>query len=156
MVSAKQLGFYLVPSFPFYALAFASLIRPVSDQFMSWLSGSVVRTRILGFVSFGFLLVTVLLCVSAVGKPGRDREKISDIHKIGKVVPEYTVISTGDKICQDWGLLAYLMRYHKISIDCGTNHDFYLVAKGAPVMDHYVKVESGCVLYQLYKTGTDR
>lgn len=127
MISPKQAGFYLVPSIPYYAIAFGSLIMPILTNWINKIDISKRGFQMFKMISIISLAGAIVISISQVGKTGRDKEKLHDIYQIGKVMDKGSVISVPESICEDWELIAYFARYFYISLDCkNANHEYYL------------------------------
>ena len=127
MISPKQLGFYLVPSIPYYAIGFGSLIMPILINWINKIDISKRGFQMFKMISIISLAGAIVISISQVGKTGRDKVKLHDIYKIGKVIDNGSLISVSEYICKDWWLIAYFSRYFYISLDCkNTNHEYYL------------------------------
>lgn len=152
MLSFKQKGYYLVPSFAFYAIAFAILVQPTVHLVMRRLyeSGSVY-----GFIkwfSFIFLFCSIGFSISQIGKVRRDADRLTDLQLVSQAIQPVRLISLHASLAQDWNLIGYLARNHKVSVVWTNLTDFYLVEKGcADIPASYSVVELPTIKYQLLK-----
>lgn len=157
MLTMVQKAFYLLPCFPYFAIATAALIAPYIARF----------TTKEGPSSTGFNLfkgVSVLLLCGAItavgvmkGKTGRDRDVLHDVHTVGKIIPRYaTVTITRDAFAVDWELQCYLMRYYQISGDFKpVKPNTYLIIDKHEQPDRdlsaYTKMNIGLQRYDIYR-----
>lgn len=112
MISLKQSGFYMIPAFPFFALALALIIKPLLE--------TQKRSNLLkysGIISLVILSIALFVSSSSMGKIGRDKELLEDVYAISKVVPHASKISISKNLAQNWSLHAYFSRYSNISLD---------------------------------------
>jgi 4-amino-4-deoxy-L-arabinose transferase-like glycosyltransferase len=132
MVSMKQSGFYIIPSFPFLAIAFGIMAAPLTDALMKDMQPQTARYK-------GFLTITTILLFSAVavtyanaGKAGRDKELLDDVHHICQKIEKGSIIGIIPEMWQQWTLHGYLSRYGHISLDMDTtrHHKYLLLPKG--------------------------
>jgi 4-amino-4-deoxy-L-arabinose transferase-like glycosyltransferase len=128
MLTLVQKGFYMVPALPFIAIGFSILIAPQVNILFTRLEES----KLLPALKIIFILVaitTITLPVINLGKSSRDKELLEDIHRMGAVIPEKSVINCSKEFISDWSLQTYLSRYYFISLDINIPHDYYLCNK---------------------------
>lgn len=107
-----QRGFYLVPVFPFFALALGSVLRPVIEKTTSkWRRNPVLQ--IAGWVMIG---LGVSVSVYTAGMIKRDRLVIEDVRILRDNLPEKTILLSDDDINADWTFKAYLERYARVRL----------------------------------------
>lgn len=151
MISLKQSGFYMIPAFPFFALAFALLIKALLE--------TQKRSNLLkysGIISLVILGIAFFVSFSSIGKIGRDKEMLEDVYAISKVVPHASKISISKNLAQNWALHAYFSRYSNISLDdvIAIPNPYYLTNSeiSADLSTRYKKSDlklNGFMLYQL-------
>jgi 4-amino-4-deoxy-L-arabinose transferase-like glycosyltransferase len=129
MITLKQSRAYLVPSIPFFAIAFAFGLIP-------YLSRSLVHIpqktgKIFKWVVYGLMFVSIVLTLLQTNTYGKDEPLVKDVQKIMQIIPEGSVIS-GPDLCENWSLVAYLNRYASISLDCQHGHIYLLTPIGIP------------------------
>lgn len=129
MATFVQRGFYLVPVYPFFALAFASILRPVIEKTTSkWRRSPILQ--ITGWVLIG---MGVLLTIIFAGQPKRDREVLADVKVLREQFPERTVMQTNAELNTNWTFKAYLERYARIAISDRADqsqNEFVVLPKG--------------------------
>lgn len=117
IMARDQKGFYLVTSFPFFAIAIASLILPNIKYLVNKtdknsnahiLTGSISVISLVGVLFYSFL---------QFGKTGRDADTIHDVHLIGSVVPNGTILGSTQELWKKWSLQEYLIRHYYIAQD---------------------------------------
>lgn len=156
MVSMKQSGFYILPTFPIFALSLAFLVERIAGK---WISKLTNRTRfhqtswLLGSI---VLLVGLFMNIRVYGEIGRDVEKLNDIHKIAIYVPNQTHISVPESLWIDWSLQAYFQRYYGIALDGNVERQnlFYIFEEGKIPSNLTValtRIPLPTKMYHLYK-----
>lgn len=115
IISLKQSKFYLVPSLPFYAMAFAGIWQ---SSFEGWLGRIKNRTlSIIQVISLAIIVLSTTVMTMNYGKITRDHEIIK-CAKINLNHIDGHIINVPDFECYDWTLVAYMMRISKISLSC--------------------------------------
>ena len=110
-----QRGFYLIPSFPYFATALVFLIK---TQYNTALKNIVEsKNKILQYFSILLFISVVVFSVSKIGGISRDKDILSDVNKIGNVVPKYSIITTSEEVYNNWYLQFYLYRKFEISLN---------------------------------------
>ncbi len=115
MISRKQATHYLIPSTPFYAMAMASLCL---DHVQRLASAMGERVRFgMTFVMRAALAVVLVLSVFLGARFGRDRARLDDIDRAGRIVPPGSTIGVCPDLATDWGLHGYFARLQRVSLD---------------------------------------
>ena len=155
MITLKQRGFYLLPSFPFFAISFAFLIVPFLIKLNEKIKFKKTVVKIFKIITFGLLFVSIVLSVYFAGKIGRDNEKITDVKKIIAIVPENSDINICKELYIDWSLHGYFARYANISLDSGSKKEYlYLLTNKTckpKIIENYQKIDVDLKNYELYK-----
>jgi len=127
MFSMVQKGFYLVPAFPYFALALALLSAPYAYILQSRILGRS-RTRLI-LITVNMVMLTGLLITTlhGFGKPHRENESLHDVYQLGTVIPRQSTIRTDEPSYHDWAFQLYLLRYFDISFNpADTGNIYYL------------------------------
>jgi hypothetical protein len=113
LVSTKQMGHYLVPAVPFFALAAARLIHPTVARLVERIGAS--RSHL---VTAGAAAI-VAGTVGAVFVPAleRDRERIFNLDALARVMPRSATVGICAEASDDWGLHAWFARRFSVSLD---------------------------------------
>ena len=153
IISMKQSGFYLIPSIPFFIISFGIFSTPYLKYILSKITFKQRNLKIITFFSILTLIFAFSFSLSKVGKISRNKNLISDIYKIGSIVPEKTTISICPANFEDWSLHAYLMRYFSISLDNKNFRTYYLINKNSndSRLIKYTKLNLETKVYDLYK-----
>lgn len=128
MVTLVQKNFYMTPALPFFAIGLSMLIAPYATILVAKVSGSRNGYKSLLITGVVILLFSLGFTASQIGKTSRNKELLHDVYAIGKIVPEYSVVSIPNNpdVWNQWDLQCYLIRYFNISIDPNALHPFYM------------------------------
>lgn len=152
MISPRQAIPYLLPSIPFFSLAFAWWSGPSLIQFLAkWQMDWKLTFNIAKGGAWMAVLLGFAFCAMKVGDMnGRDAAVIQDSNLIGQIVGENKTISS---TTYNMYISGYLMRYDKISLDTTeTQHPYLLSKKDEPINEtQYVKIPLPTLEYDLYQ-----
>lgn len=154
MLTMAQKSFYFVPSLAFFALSLAILVAPGIKQLVSHIDCRKTIFRIFFIFSVALFIFSFSYSALQIGKASRDSEMLSDVYKIGKTVPQKSILNSDKKLFEKWNLQFYLYRYFLISIDPTYNiHQYYLGVKESSHPDTavYKKILLQTQCYDLYK-----
>ncbi len=107
-----QRGFYLVPVYPIFALAFASILRPTIEATTSrWRRSKYLQLA-------GWILIVVSLTVTGFmwGTPKRDADVIADVCYLDDQLDDRLVLRTSKALNTNWVFKSYLERYARLAI----------------------------------------
>lgn len=149
MVSMKQRSFYIVPALPFLAISVSFFFINIIETFPAFVS--FFKKRFFIPLSYGLLVVSIIMIFIFAGKQGRDIDKISDIYKMTKLIPEKEEISISDELFNDWSLYAYMQRYGKYSLSRKKDTKWFLTEKKTFSDTNFVKTDINLKKYSLYK-----
>ena len=133
MLSLKQSGFYIVPAYPFLAIAFALPFQPLIQTLMEKISTSSKGFLSFKIVSCTLLIAVIVFSVSQKGKIARDKPELQLVFVCGQYIPPNTTISIDKEMYSRWSLHAYFARYKSISLDPDNRHRYYLHDKNLPI-----------------------
>ncbi len=149
-ISPKQMTFYLMPSMPFYALGFASMLR----EFFQEIIFKLHKKNIFRLLTLILLIGSIIFSISKVGKIHPARKSLSDIYELGKVIPCNSIISVPWQLNLDWYLRAYLSRYYNISSEFSDIYHRYFITEiqyENQTPDVYTKTNLTTSKYILYE-----
>lgn len=129
MLTLVQKGFYMLPALPYIAFGFALLMANETVFLLQKAFNNPKREMALKNVAFGIALLAIILTISKVGKYSRNEELLSDIHRVGALIPKHEVINCTYDLQKDWSLQTYFSRYYFISLDTNSPHDYYLSSR---------------------------
>ena len=152
IISLKQREFYLVPSIPYFALAFAFFIYPLisdklnqSKKVKTWLSIS------------GVILISGTFFSSIIlwGNFSRDEKLLKDIYIISENIPKGTSFKTHPKNHRAFDLIAYLNRVNQYYFNKDKNSIYYLFQDkdeiDTYVYENYTEVEMNLNQLKVFK-----
>lgn len=157
MISMKQSGFYIIATFPFFAIAIAVIILPLIEFLFS---NEFYKTKGFSFfkwISFVIFICGIALSVYFSNRVGRDKNKIQDMYIITEAIPAGTTINILPSMREDWSLHGYYSRHKHISLDTKLENEreFLLVESilfsDTAIMQNYVKIELQTTDFQLYR-----
>ena len=126
MLSLKQSGYYIVPAYPFLAIAFALPFQAFIKEWQDKINKSSPAFWSFKILSCVLLLSIIVYSFSQKEKISRDKRELHLVLECSKYIPSNTTISIDDNTYSDWGLHAYFARYKNISLDCRNEYLFYL------------------------------
>ncbi len=149
MLTMVQRHFYLTPSFQFFGIASAIFILPWLQQLFSK-AGPKFLSSLKGLV----LLLTVVVAYAtydAIGKVGRDHEKLHDTYLMLEEIPFGSTISTDHRISEEWSTKIYMARHGRITWSHNLGNEFYMHAKGSERPEGYSPVDLDLVRFELLR-----
>lgn len=130
LISAKQRMFYLVPSLPFFAMAFAALLSTVLDQYVVLLYEKIKKTA-WSLLILGWLCsIAWMLC--CLPKYNRDEDIQKDIEQIVSLIPKGSLIGCDYQTAVNWPMVAYFARIGRYTISDVGHYDFYVSSDTNP------------------------
>ncbi|MBK8585847.1 MAG: hypothetical protein IPN88_10655 [Bacteroidetes bacterium] len=120
---------------------------------MERLNSTILQT-IVKLFSFAIIIVTIILTITNFGTAKRDKEMLSDIYKIGKLVPQNSTIAIDSELFRTWVLHLYFQRYYGISLDAtaeNKNHVYFLKRKNGSELSNYEKIDLELSEFNFYK-----
>ncbi|MFK7924211.1 MAG: ArnT family glycosyltransferase [Bacteroidia bacterium] len=121
LLSPKQRDFYLVPAFPYYALAMSALVVA------AWHRSSNLWDRLarpIQFLALAAILGAFFFSVPRWGTPKRDQTVLTQVHEIGQIVPRRATTHICNSLEQSFALRWYLNRYYYHSQDHRNRADY--------------------------------
>ena len=132
MLSVKQSGYYIVPAYPFLAIAFALPFQPFIQKLMEKINSASRGFLAFKIISCIFFLSVVVFAFSQKGKISRDKKEIQLVFECSKYIPSNTTISIDKETYSEWSIHAYFARYKNIALSTDNNHLFYLHNQDVP------------------------
>jgi hypothetical protein len=153
MISPKQLGHYVAPSYPFYAMALAIACAEAVAYLMN-AERDKARTAQLShrfrWVCGGLICFTMILACVLAGRPGRDKDVYCDTLALQHILPGATTVNVGPDVSTDWALKSYLARWNQTAVNINDSPRMYcLTLKGSEPPEGYARVKTDLVRYQL-------
>jgi 4-amino-4-deoxy-L-arabinose transferase-like glycosyltransferase len=156
MVSMKQSGYYILATFPFFAIGLSILIYPIVAFLMVTINYKSKKFLIFKWVGATVFFVGMALILLNVKHFGRDKNKLHDVYLIMAKLPKRSIINIEKEMNQDWSLRGYFERYKNISLDASNEYkrDYLLVQYHSPedtLRKDYQLVPLATTDYKLFK-----
>ena len=156
MVSMKQSGFYILTTFPFFAIGISALLYPLADSLFGNLNYRSKGFFIIKWIGYSLLLSGILLSLYFYDQVGRDKDRIHDTHLILAEVPGGSIINIYPEMWGDLPLHAYFARYNNVSLDSSRNNkrDYLLIYNhlfSDTLLQNYKLVDLPTIKYKLLK-----
>lgn len=154
MVTLEQRRFYLVPTLPFFTIAFASVIAPGVSRMIQQINISGKFYIVFKRISIACFAGVLIYSCTQVGKTGRDTEMLHDVYAVGKFISPEKEITMHPSLGDEWSLQLYFTRYYDITLDGNqdNNHLFLIVPDTAkPDLQKYSEVNLNLKKYKIYK-----
>lgn len=153
LITMKQRGFYLLTTFPFFALFTALIIAPFADEMMRRFHLSTIGKRILSTLSVILIAVGIIISVLNYGSISRDNDNLSDVLKLNDYFKKETTIGLSKSLHGDWGLRAYAYRFAYLSTDPlkAQKHEYLLLRKIEEMPSSYKEIKINLKDHSLYK-----
>ena len=148
LISSKQLNHYLLPSTPFITLGLTGLIAPILSEWLTQFLAHSFRKRLISGLGAGLIALSLFLLFKNQNTYNRHQDLITDVKKIGDEISENRISITNER-SSDWLLIAYAMRYERLSLDYGQELNYFLVKEGEIVPPNYVEVGLGLKKYKI-------
>lgn len=149
-----QKGWYLVPSFPYFAVAAGMLISPYISKSLAEIDTAGRKFKIFFIATIVLFLSVLVASATQFGKISREKETLSDVYKIGKVVPRFSTITVPINLYDEYDFIlqGFLVRHFNISIDPTKEYKYFLNMKGniVNIPSEYQKVDISLEKYELY------
>ena len=154
MLTMVQKGFYLVPSFPYFAIGFSILIAPTLLQYISKIEITNRSFKIFKTATYLLLISVFLFTTTQFGKRKKDNILLDDVYRIGQIIPPHSTISIEKDIWRNWALQTNLIRHFFISVDkTDMDHEFLLIQKSDLKLEksNFKKVDIKLHKFDLFK-----
>lgn len=130
MITLEQRGFYLLTTLPLFALAGAALLANRMGLLIEKINIDGDFYKYAKGITFIILLFSLTFTISKIGETKRDKNLLSDIYNIGKIVPHGDIINITSEMGADYSLREYFIRNFYISSDdSGKLHEYYVIRK---------------------------
>jgi len=153
LLTMVQKGFYLLPSFPFFALGFATCVAPGISRWMERVESNGIFYKIFSKITIVLLLGVIAYSVLQIGKYSRSRKMLHDVYAMGNIIEKPTTVTISQtQYTLNWYLQCYFMRYFNISMGYKEKYPYLIVNKNEklPYMTDYSKVDIITQEYDLY------
>ncbi len=156
MISMKQSGFYMLSTFPFFAIGIAIFIYPLVTTIFKNINSQTTEFLIFKWIGIGCFLTGILMFLYFSQRIGRDKNKIKDTYCILNELPSNSIINITRNMRQDWSLHGYFGRYKNVSLDTNFNRKRkYLLIQTKDYSDtllqNYTTIPLPTIDYKLFK-----
>lgn len=153
ILTMVQRGFYLVPSFPYFAIGFSILIAPLVLKFKEGIITNAGKFKIFRILSIVLFVFAIGLSLLQKGKTVRDRDILHDVHTIGNAIPNKSALTINLDIATTYVLECYFIRYYYISLYIDEPKDYLMVKKtmDPPNPADFEKLNIETKLYDIYR-----
>ncbi len=129
MISLKQSGFYILTTYPFFAISIAILVYPYLESLLTELDYKSKGFIFFKWIAYAMFVVGIILSISFSNHFSRDKNRIKDLDQIITSIPRGTIINIRPEMRSDWALHAYLGRFDDISLDpdLNTGREYLLI-----------------------------
>lgn len=161
-VSPRHSLFYVLPSFPFYALGLAALVAPVASALVQDIRPAGRVHRALQVLTVVLLAAVLVVSVARVGGYSRDEQQIRDVkvmrdyfvHRRGENGARGVVVGSCKNLRRHFTLMAQMARYGGMSFTRETEPQHFMVVLNTceePDLAQYIRVTPETKLYHLYE-----
>jgi 4-amino-4-deoxy-L-arabinose transferase-like glycosyltransferase len=112
MVSMKQSGFYILATYPFFAVSFALFTQAHFKKIQRLFA----QKKLLSMSAMVIFLSGLMLTLSSWNTYGKDAEKVKDMEQILRTVSHHQTIDIPLIMNTDWALIAYYYRFGFVSL----------------------------------------
>ena len=154
MLTMVQKDFYFSHAIPYFGIAFALLLLPGVSVLVNQINISGSGFKIFKVISIALLVFAIGFSIYNMGGQSRDKDELIDIHELGKIIPNNSIIDIEEPLRDIWGPRFYLVRYFNISTSPGTfDHDYLLIQKAGDTTGTslYQKIDIETIKFDLYK-----
>lgn len=153
MFTGVQKGFYLVPAFPFFAIAASVLTVRSVIKIMGKLNDYKNFSIIIRMFALCLLVTTVSFTFVMAGIPKRDKDMLHDVYLMGNIIPSGSNVLVKDNLYEEWNFQFYLNRYFGIYTDPDFKNQDYFVCLKSSVnsSSDYIKADLPLIRYNLYR-----
>jgi 4-amino-4-deoxy-L-arabinose transferase-like glycosyltransferase len=152
MFTMVQKDFYFSHSIPYFGIAFALLMVQGLKNLVEKIEVSKISFKIFRVATILMLIFAISFSIYCVGGKSRDKKELHDVHLLGKLIPNNTIIDIDVSLVESYNTRYYFVRYYGISSSYGTQkYKYLLLNKKSVVPDRYKKITANTELYDLYK-----
>lgn len=156
LISMKQSGFYILPTYPLFAIGAGILIYPSLNYYLEKINYTSSGFRVFKIFASCLFIISIMLSVFFSNGFSRDKDKIKDISAILPELPTGSIINIDPSMSEDWSMHAYFGRYKNISLDWNMDdkREYLLIRNGdfSDTLDKgYITVRLDTKDYKLLK-----
>ena len=128
MISLKQSGFYILPVYPFVAMAMALFAVDFVRSLVGRAEGNRKIRQVLTWIPASIFFLSVLSCIFFANHYGRDKVRLQDIERIAARMEPGDILSMHPAMWDDYSLYGYFARFRHLSLDVRKEamHTYYI------------------------------
>ncbi|MFC1546215.1 ArnT family glycosyltransferase [bacterium] len=156
MISMEQSSFYLVPSLPYYIIAFSIIVLGAVKYLYNSINEHSSYYKIFKKISIALLMAGLLYPLFVIGKIKRDHYILDDIYILKPYMPNNIYLGVSQSLTDNWGLHAYMYRifYNKLDDQTKDIKYYFLIKDDMPLNKNAVKVNAPTKNFDLYIAET--
>ena len=138
MISMKQSGFYVLATYPLFALAIAILLHKHIENITDRIIENSTRNNFLKIISGIIFISGIGLSMYFSTKYGKDETKVKDIYKMLPYIPKNSTLQICPELMEDWALHAYFQRFKNINLDTDPTKTHYFLLVNSIICKSYI------------------
>jgi 4-amino-4-deoxy-L-arabinose transferase-like glycosyltransferase len=156
-ISMKQSGFYILCTYPLFALALGAFLHNRTAFISKSIYDRPLRWKVFRFSSVGILCLGIGLSLFFSTHYGKDETKVRDIHSLLSCIPENDTLGICPEMATDWSLHGHFQRLKGINLSIEPNAAFtYLLRLPSlcgtrSIPNNYHRVPVKTLEYELYQ-----
>lgn len=156
MVSLKQSDFYILATFPFFAIGSGIFIYPLINFLVTKINYKSKGFFVFKWLGFGLFFIGLLISLYFSNNIYQNQSKIKDSRLILSKLPEGSIISIYPDMYENWFLHAYYARYKNVSLDPNPElqREYLLIENryySDKILQNYTIINLPTTDYKLYK-----
>ncbi len=156
LLTMDQSAYFLLTSFPFFAIALGLLVNPFVENVIKKIDYNSKGFKYFKYFGIFSLSAGIILSVYFSGQTNRDKNKLLDMRVITGHLEENSTINILPEMGSDWPLYTYYARYRKVSLDPDLNnrHEYLLITTSFysdTISNGFERVNIKTREYELYR-----
>jgi hypothetical protein len=156
MTTMDQSAYFLLTSFPFFAVSFGLIVNPSIEILIEKIDYNSNGYRLFKLFGVVALSTGIILAVYFSGDFNRDRNKLKDMRVILVQLKENSTINILPEMYTDWSLHSYYARYKNISLDRDLNnrHEYLLIETSLysdTINIEFERIDLKTIEYELFR-----
>jgi 4-amino-4-deoxy-L-arabinose transferase-like glycosyltransferase len=149
-----QREFYLGPSLPFYALAFALFVSIYVVDGLKKFSQNTQFFTLFRVLAISLLIGGLIYTGLQIGNAGRDQDILHDTYMFGEIIEKGTRVHLVESQEDHWSFELYLTRYCEISLGAPLEDSKYIIRSfndAPPDGELFELISKDTKVYELYQ-----
>jgi 4-amino-4-deoxy-L-arabinose transferase-like glycosyltransferase len=129
MISMKQSGFYILPTYPFFSIAAGILMYPYISSVLSKIDYESKGFIFFKWIGYGIFILGMIMSILYSDHYSRDKNLIKDTYAVSDSIPGGITININPDMYEEWSLHGYFARFGNISLDpdLSNKRDYLLI-----------------------------